>query len=101
MTSELHSLRAADFTPYLHQFLAIRFTPEVRLEAELIEVKETENYTGIERTPFFIVLRTGQKQGYYPQGIYTVEHPEKGDLHIFLVPLGPDAKGIKYEAVFS
>lgn len=101
MTEDLHLLTAADFTPHLHQTLRIRFETGATLPAELIEVKETQNYTPAGRIPFFIVLRTEQKDRYYPQGIYTVEHPEKGDLPLFLVPLGPDGKGMRYEAVFS
>ncbi|MFN7117495.1 MAG: DUF6916 family protein [Saprospiraceae bacterium] len=28
-------------------------------------------------------------------------HPNIGELYIFLVPLGPDAEGMRYEAVFT
>lgn len=101
MTDDLQVLTAADFTPYLQQQLTIRFAPGLSLPAELIEVKETENYSPADRKPFFIVLRTDQKDQYYQQGVYSVEHPQRGELAIFLVPLGPDGKGMRYEAIFS
>lgn len=101
MTDNLQALRALDFEPLKNQPFIIQFTPEVKLPADLIEVKETENYLHGDRTPFFIVFRTEQKDRFYPQGIYDVVHPTKGLISIFLVPLGPDAKGMRYEAVFS
>lgn len=87
--------------PYLNQDLVIRFSPEVSMQAKLIEVTVTKNYSPLERKPFMLVFRTGQKDQYYLQGTYALEHPEKGDLDIFLVPIGPDAEGMKYEAIFS
>ena len=101
MTTDLSLLKASDFAAYLNGQVYIRFTKNERLSAELIEVKESENYSPLERTAFFIVFRTEQKNATYKQGVYTVEHPQKGELPIFLVPLGPDGKGMKYEAVFS
>lgn len=101
MADNLSDLEAADFFPFLHQQVTIQFEPGIALQAELIAVKETENYSPASRKPFFFVLRTEQKDQYYPQGTYTVVHPEKGALSIFLVPLGPDGNGMRYEAVFS
>ena len=36
-----------------------------------------------------------------PQGIYTVAHPTLGGLDLFLVPIGPGAQGLQYEAIFN
>ena len=33
--------------------------------------------------------------------MYRVEHEDIGSFEIFLVPIGPDEKGMKYEAVFT
>jgi len=35
------------------------------------------------------------------QGIYRIDHPVINGLDVFLVPIGKDNKGMKYEAVFS
>lgn len=101
MADELSTLAAADFAPYLNQYLSVRFEPGADLPAQLIEVKETENFSPAQRKPFFIVLRTEQKDRYYPQGIYTLVHPDKGEISLFLVPLGANSQGMQYEAVFS
>jgi hypothetical protein len=36
-----------------------------------------------------------------PQAIYPIVHPELGCLDLFVVPIGPQAGGIGYEAVFT
>jgi hypothetical protein len=36
-----------------------------------------------------------------PQRIYHLEHPEVGGFDLFLVPVGPNAQGMQYEAVFT
>ncbi len=97
----LEQLEAHDFSPWLHQVLHIRFSPEVRLAAELVEVRAVESYTPLPRQPFAIVLRTAQQTHYYHQTVAALEHPEKGDLPIFFVPVGFDGQGMLYEAIFA
>lgn len=90
-----------DFDTLLNTVFTIRISDEVQLNAELIELTELNNYSPLERNPFSIVFRTDQKNEYYQQGIFTIVHPEKGDLELFMTPLGFDSVGMKYEAVFS
>ncbi|PXY44926.1 DUF6916 family protein [Flavobacterium hydrophilum] len=90
-----------DFDTLLNTAFTISISDEVQLDAELIEVTKLNNYSPLERNPFSIVFRTDQKNEYYEQGIFTIVHPEKGDLQLFLSPLGFDDMGMKYEAVFS
>ena len=101
MSADLGLLSVDDFRPYLNQTLPIRFEESVTMPAELAKVTALENRTGIGRQPFSVVFRTAQKDNYYQQAIYILEHPVKGNMEIFLVPLGPDGVGMKYEAVFS
>jgi hypothetical protein len=101
MFDDLSLIKAEDFRSYLNTVLNIRFEEGLTLPAELIGITELENINKLQRQPFSILFRTGQKDGFYSQAIYTIEHPLKGDLQIFLVPLGPDGRGMKYEAVFS
>lgn len=35
------------------------------------------------------------------QGTYRLTHPELGDLDLFLVPIGRDGEGVRYEAAFA
>lgn len=90
-----------DFDTLLNTVFTIRISDEVQLDAELIELTNLDNYSPLERTPFSIVFRTDQKNEYYQQGIFTIVHPEKGDLELFMTPLGFDNAGMRYEAVFS
>jgi len=52
------------------------------------------------RTPFSLVFRAPAGTP-LPQRIYRLHHEELGLLELFLVPIGPDADGMCYEAVFS
>ena len=52
------------------------------------------------RAPFSIVLR-GPPAPWLPQQIYRLEHDELGAFDLFIVPIGPDAHGMRYEAVFG
>ncbi len=97
----LDQLQASDFAHLEGTTLSVRFHPEVTLETNLIEVSETRGESPLIRNPFRLVLQTQQKNEYYPQAIYTLIHPEKGDLQLFMVPLGSDGNGMRYEIVFS
>ncbi len=35
------------------------------------------------------------------QATHALTHPALGPLELFLVPLGPDARGLRYEAAFA
>jgi hypothetical protein len=52
------------------------------------------------RRPFSVVFRSAPGAP-LPQQIYRVHHDELGALELFLVPIGPDEDGMRYEAVFS
>lgn len=36
-----------------------------------------------------------------PQGMHPVSHPRLGTFELFVVPIGPDPAGMRYEAVFG
>jgi hypothetical protein len=55
---------------------------------------------GERRAPFSIVFR-GPATPILPQRIYRLEHPAIGSFDLFLVPIGPDERGLRYEAIFT
>lgn len=55
---------------------------------------------GQQRLQFSLVFRDAQR-AVLPQGTYRLTHAELGVLDVFLVPIGPDAEGMQYEAVFA
>ncbi len=74
------------------------------LEVELISATGLGGSAGEEtpgrRQPFSIVFR-GPGEILLPQRIYRMEHEEIGAFDLFLVPIGPDEKGLRYEAIFT
>lgn len=52
------------------------------------------------RQPFALLFRE-PAGAMIPQGTYPVDHPALGTFDLFVVPLGPDAGGMRYEAVFG
>jgi len=97
----LDKLTSADFSAHLNQKFHIRYQPETTLEVELIEVTKlgAEDMPG--RRPFSLTFRSSQRNSYLPQHVYTLEHNQLEKMELFLVPLGPDEVGMRYEAVFT
>ena len=53
------------------------------------------------REPFALIFRADSTRFYLPQAVYRLDHEKVGSLEIFLVPVGPDEKGMRFEAVFN
>ena len=49
----------------------------------------------------FSLLFQGPDNAPVAQGTYKLEHDKLGALDIFLVPVGKDAKGVEYQAIFN
>jgi uncharacterized protein DUF6916 len=96
---DLQELTAADFVPLHGESFRVRSEDAPPFEVELIDVSEGARGSGT-RAQFSLVFRGGPNPP-LPQRIYRVEHDQLGALDIFLVPLGPDAVGQRYEAVFT
>jgi hypothetical protein len=75
---------------------------EEPIELELAEVKSyqsrTNEQSGMERFSIFFV---GPPEPYLPQHIYSLAHEQMGAFDLFLVPIGGNEKGFRYEAVFN
>ncbi len=52
------------------------------------------------RDPYSLVFR-GPATPVLPQRIYRLRHDGMGDFELFLVPIGPDSEGMRYEAIFT
>lgn len=55
---------------------------------------------GPKRQQFALLFR-GPAEPQLSQGLWELEHDRMGELALFLVPLGPDADGPRYEAAFA
>jgi hypothetical protein len=101
----LERLTSKDFDPYLNQSFTVQVDPSTVVEMDLIEVTphgpEPEAEVQTERRrPFSLVFRAWG-EAHLPQRMYRVEHDRFGSVEIFLVPIGPDRQGMRYEAVFN
>jgi hypothetical protein len=99
---DLQSLTGEDFRARLDQPFKIRLANGQEYALVLVSVTETgaPPQTGARR-PFSLVFNNPRKDAFLPQQTYLLSEAVLGDLEIFLVPLGADARGMRYEAVFS
>ena len=95
----LESFTVHMFSGHVGETFHVRPDASDPLEVELVSATGL----GEERArgrPFSIVFR-GPGDVVLPQSIYRMEHAEIGAFDIFLVPIGPDEAGMRYEAVFN
>jgi hypothetical protein len=52
------------------------------------------------RAPFSLIFKSNI-QHVLPQNTYRLRDPNKGEVDMFLVPLGRDAQGVTYQAVYN
>ena len=53
------------------------------------------------RVPFSLVFHAAARDRYWPQQTFTLRHADLGEFELFMVPLGPDERGMRYQAVIS
>jgi hypothetical protein len=97
----LEKLTHDDFSKWLKQKFQIQHDGGT-LEVELIECRAltSPRRSGAEREPFALIFR-GPRQPVLAQRIYKFEGGTLDPLEMFIVPVGPDAIGMRYEAIFS
>ena len=95
----LENLTAADFAPHLGARFRLHADESTTLQVELIEIEEGEPARS-DRASFSLVFR-GPTEPILPQRIYRFDHDELGTLEIFIVPIGADEAGVRYEVVFT
>jgi hypothetical protein len=97
----LEKLTHDDFFNRLHQKFLLHYEGGT-METELIECRKLPSLgrPDRQRKPFAIIFR-GPRQPVLVQRIYKLEGSSMGPLELFIVPVGPDATGMRYEAIFS
>jgi L-ascorbate metabolism protein UlaG (beta-lactamase superfamily) len=102
MLTMLEKLTEEAFTQQLHTKFRVLLGEERAAELELDEVKPfptlTHSRSDVER---FSLYFYGPGDLLLPQMTYRLEHERMGEIDVFLVPIGQDARGFRYEAVFS
>ncbi len=99
--TDLQTVSADDFDPYKDSIFTIVVGEEM-VESTLIDVvaRKGDTVEGAQRGPFSVLFRVAG-DGELEQQIYRLEHESMGSLDLFLVPVGPDSEGMRYEAIFS
>jgi hypothetical protein len=93
----LESFTLDTFTPHVDDTFWIRL-PEARVETRLTQAQA---WGGGEAPRSFSLVFVGPARFVLPQQTYRLEHETLGEMDLFLVPIGPDGGGMRYEAVFS
>ena len=101
----LERLTIDTFSPLLGDPFTLHLDATRTMAVELAEVTDLSDTARSrppagQRTPFSILFRSASNS-VLPQGIYRLEHAILGGFELFLVTIGPDAVGMRYEAVFT
>jgi hypothetical protein len=99
--TDLDRLAKDDFDPHVGDNFELELGGDRTLSLELVSSDPLSLGTGADRAPFSLIFRSPGERRHAQQQIYTVRHAELGELEIFLVPIGPDEDGMRYEAVFT
>ncbi len=100
MPLDLATVTKEQFDAHLGTTFLMRVSPEQTLALELFATEPLSTPTGAVRRSFLLRFRA-QERSARPQQIYPLEHAALGTMEVFLVPAGPDAVGMIYDAVFS
>lgn len=91
-----------DFKRHVGTKFGVRVETPRPLELELTEVKSYNaggnEPGGMER---FSLYFEGPGDIMLQQNTFTLDHPEMGELLLFIVPIGRDERGFRYEVVFN
>ncbi len=95
-------LTEESFAENLNTKFRVRAEAPRPVELELVEVKgynalPTER-GGMQR---FSLYFYGPDDIFVPQATYTFDHERMGALDLFIVPIGRDERGFRYEVVFN
>lgn len=94
----IQDLNCAIFAECLHHEFQRPIPEGSPISMELIEVTEQNDNPRLEQ--FTLVFR-GPRELLLSQGVHPLEHEKLGRMELFLVPIGPDETGLRYEAIFN
>jgi hypothetical protein len=100
---DLDRLAKDDFDPHVGDAFELELGGDRILTLELLssDLLLSGTVEHATRAPFSLTFRSPGERRHAQQQVYTVRHAELGAMAIFLVPIGPDEGGMRYEAVFT
>ncbi len=93
-----HDFTLKMFSEQLNTKFRLHYAPSKSAEMELVKVKDLGSTP---RHTQFSCLFLAPPEVPIFQSIFKVEHDRLGSLELFLVPVGKDAAGLQYEAIFN
>jgi uncharacterized protein DUF6916 len=96
------NLTEVEFSQHLNTKFHLDHEADGQVALELVQVKgyssNAREQSGLERFSVFFV---GPLEVKLPQHTYRLKHAKMGEFDIFLVPIGRNEQGFRYEAVFN
>ncbi len=101
MSDRLGQLTRSDFAAHLNEPFRVWIDGAAH-ELVLVEANAlaAQGIASTLRAPFSLIFR-GPRGTALAQQIHRLEHSALGELELFLVPIEPDAVGLRYEAIFG
>ncbi len=97
----LDSVTLTSFVDCLGTVFRLDAGEALSLELTLIEAEATRFSSQADSSSAFSLIFRGALQPILPQQIYKFEHDRLGTLEMFIVPIGPDNQGMRYQAIFT
>ena len=98
----LDKLRCTDFVPLVGEAFRVARDGLEPLSLTLVSATEIGAPRSPEqRQPFSLLFLGPESRQYLLQGTYHLEHGRLPGLELFIVPLGPQAGRMQYEAIFT
>ena len=94
----IEKLNSKNFFQNLNSEFKLLAANALPLPLRLAEVTEHNAGPKVEQFSLFFV---GPKAPLLQQGIYRLQHEKLGEFDLFLVPLGIDNEGARYECAFN
>lgn len=90
-----------DFHACLNQTFLLDAGEHGEVSLQLIRVDRHPDSVSTDGRDVFSVLLRGPADLTFDQRIYHLSNETMGEMDLFIVPVGPDQQGMRYEAVFS
>ncbi|MGO9603603.1 MAG: DUF6916 family protein [Candidatus Binataceae bacterium] len=94
---EVAEMTGAIFAPHLNSGFRVQMAPNQVVEMTLVTVTDKGSSPEMES---FILNFLAPPDAPIRQGTYRMGHDILGEFDLFIVPIGRDARGVTYEAVF-
>jgi hypothetical protein len=90
-------LTIRDFAPNIHTRFHVS---RPQIEDYELKLEEVTDHSNAQLEQFSLIF-AGILSPCLPQGAYKLTHPQMPECELFLVPIGPDETGMRYQAIFS